>query len=657
MIKIKSLTKKIKSTIILNAVSFNLPSKGLFLINGENGSGKTTLLNIICGLDSDYEGEVYFDNINFTNLTDKERSNFIYNNISYVRQKGNLIDFLGFKKNKSILDLLNGDKKSIYHDEAYSKYSQGQQKLMILDRALKKKASVYIFDEPFNELSDSNCNEILKKLEKKSNEALVLIVSHDERSNVIKNQISITNKKIVNNFDCTSNGEIQFINTNHHKIKISSLIHNFFLKNILSFFTLFLLQILTLSMFMATCNTMSNYYKSYLREIIDNTPYVNFQTKKEVNIKNDYIYVNSVNNNGNPIYIYQSTKFLDKYAYCNKNTYSQNNNEISFNYNMKSYTFKVKLSTDIKYDGFFLSADFEKYGLSYDDDAFYVNYGKWNNDNKPVYLGTNSLKYMSCSYVRKNYVLSNNFSVDDDEIITNDSNLISSNRTDFQRIEYTENEDTFIDMNSIYPSGVKITYLQLNIEKNDSIAIVSDNKLKEISSLMNQIKFHYIFVENNKNEIIDFLCKNNISKIGFDSTLYSKDYEKLNRAYNLYSLSISRINDKSNISYSMSYFIPSYIAYNVLTILIFYAVISKNKTNNMILKSFGINKFKRYLVFYLPFIILTFLTTIISYFISLLLVYKSDLIFVFYFSWLTTTLMITSFLLFMFVGYLLTKKG
>lgn len=132
-------------------------------------------------------------------------------------------------------------------------------------------------------------------------------------------------------------------------------------------------------------------------------------------------------------------------------------------------------------------------------------------------------------------------------------------------------------MNTIYPNGVKITYLQLNIDSNNSIAIVPDNKLKEISSLMYQIKSHYIFIDNNDNEVVNFLYKNNISEIGFDSSLYSSEYEKVNSAYKIYSLSISRINNKSKISYSLFYFIPTYIAYNVLTILILYAMISKNK--------------------------------------------------------------------------------
>lgn len=655
MITVKSLTKKINSTVILDDVNFTLPSTGLFLIGGENGSGKTTLLNIICGIDSDYEGEIYFDSINFANLADKERSNFIYNNISYVRQKSNLVDFLGFENNKTVFKVLNNEAKFKSIDEKYDKYSQGQQKLMILNRALEKKASIYVFDEPFNELSDLNCTEIITKLKEKSKNALVIIVSHDERSKVIENQILISNKKVVSNIDIENSIEsASFINKNT-KIKFTPIIKKFCFKNLLSFLALFMLQILALSMFMATCNSMSNEYKPYLKEIVNNASYIYFQTKKEVNINNSYISLSSINNNDYTFKVFQSDQVLDGYAYCNEYTYSHSKAAISFDFDMKSYDFKVKVSSEIKYNGYFISKNFKQYGSSYNNATFIVENGVWNTDKKPAYINSTSIRYMSYSYAKENYTLPNNFTVNDDEIITNDINLISTNRTSFQKLEYADNKDTFTDMNLIYPDGVKITYLDLPKENSYSIAIVPDNKLKEISNLRHQIKGHYIFVDDNKDEIVDYIYKNNISSIAYDTFLYSSEYNNVYTAHKIYSLSITR-RDIDNISYSLAYFIPSYVIYIFLTILVVYITISKNRKNNMILKSFGVSKFKRYSLFFTPFIVLTLLATIISYFMSLLFLYKSDLIFIFYFSWLTTILVICSYLIFILAFYILMRK-
>ena len=63
MIIVKNLTKvykskKAKSSLALNNVSFSLPSKGLVFVVGKSGSGKSTMLNLLGGLDSLTSGEI-----------------------------------------------------------------------------------------------------------------------------------------------------------------------------------------------------------------------------------------------------------------------------------------------------------------------------------------------------------------------------------------------------------------------------------------------------------------------------------------------------------------------------------------------------------------------------------------------------------------------
>lgn len=63
MIIVKNLTKvykskKTKSCVALNNVSFSLPSKGLVFVVGKSGSGKSTMLNLLGGLDSLTSGEI-----------------------------------------------------------------------------------------------------------------------------------------------------------------------------------------------------------------------------------------------------------------------------------------------------------------------------------------------------------------------------------------------------------------------------------------------------------------------------------------------------------------------------------------------------------------------------------------------------------------------
>ena len=47
MIKITNLTKKYKNKVILNDLSYDFDTHGLYIIKGYNGAGKTTLAEYI----------------------------------------------------------------------------------------------------------------------------------------------------------------------------------------------------------------------------------------------------------------------------------------------------------------------------------------------------------------------------------------------------------------------------------------------------------------------------------------------------------------------------------------------------------------------------------------------------------------------------------
>lgn len=61
MLKLESISKTINSNQILDSVSFDFPSKGLYLLSGPNGSGKSSLLKIISGADARHDGRLLFD--------------------------------------------------------------------------------------------------------------------------------------------------------------------------------------------------------------------------------------------------------------------------------------------------------------------------------------------------------------------------------------------------------------------------------------------------------------------------------------------------------------------------------------------------------------------------------------------------------------------
>jgi ABC-type lipoprotein export system ATPase subunit len=62
------------------------------VITGESGSGKSTLLNIISGLDSYDEGELFIDGEATSHFDDSDWDEYRKNKIGYVFQNYNLID-------------------------------------------------------------------------------------------------------------------------------------------------------------------------------------------------------------------------------------------------------------------------------------------------------------------------------------------------------------------------------------------------------------------------------------------------------------------------------------------------------------------------------------------------------------------------------------
>jgi ABC-type lipoprotein export system ATPase subunit len=52
---------------VLRGISFDLESGDSLSISGPSGAGKSTLLNIISGLDDADSGDIYFDNLCFSN--------------------------------------------------------------------------------------------------------------------------------------------------------------------------------------------------------------------------------------------------------------------------------------------------------------------------------------------------------------------------------------------------------------------------------------------------------------------------------------------------------------------------------------------------------------------------------------------------------------
>jgi len=170
---------------------------------------KSTLLKAIAGL-IEYEGEIYFDSTDISNLTIKER------NISFVTQNYALYPHLNIFDNIAFpLTISQAPKKEIIERVTeVAKYlgiehcltrkpkhlSGGQQQKVALARAMVKKPQLYLFDEPLSNFDQPKRYEARQIIKKgvKDYAATAIYVTHDftEAMALADNIIVISDKKV-----------------------------------------------------------------------------------------------------------------------------------------------------------------------------------------------------------------------------------------------------------------------------------------------------------------------------------------------------------------------------------------------------------------------------------------------------------------------------
>ena len=82
------------------------------IVTGESGSGKSTLLNVISGLDSYEEGEMYIHGQETSHYTEKDLEQYRKKYIANIFQNFNLINSYTVYQNVELVLLLSGYKKS-----------------------------------------------------------------------------------------------------------------------------------------------------------------------------------------------------------------------------------------------------------------------------------------------------------------------------------------------------------------------------------------------------------------------------------------------------------------------------------------------------------------------------------------------------------------
>ncbi len=186
-----------KEITALKDTDFSVEAGEFVAIVGPSGSGKSTLLTILGGLQKPSEGEVKIDEEEFSDVSDKERTQLRFEKIGFILQASNLVPFLKVEDQLRLVNKVNGEKyekqtaddllEALNIEDLRDKYpsdlSGGEQQRVAIARALFHNPPVILADEPTASLDTERAIEVVEILarETKDKEKATIMVTHDER--------------------------------------------------------------------------------------------------------------------------------------------------------------------------------------------------------------------------------------------------------------------------------------------------------------------------------------------------------------------------------------------------------------------------------------------------------------------------------------------
>ena len=110
MIEFKNIIKNFGEKLVLNDVSHKMETGKANLIIGTSGSGKTVLQKCLVGLIEPDQGEIIYDGVSFTQMSEEERK-LLRQQIGMLFQGSALFDSMTVEDNiKFPLDMFTKDK-------------------------------------------------------------------------------------------------------------------------------------------------------------------------------------------------------------------------------------------------------------------------------------------------------------------------------------------------------------------------------------------------------------------------------------------------------------------------------------------------------------------------------------------------------------------
>lgn len=206
LIKMKNVSKIYRNgdieTKALNKVDLSINHGEFIVVLGPSGSGKSTFLNVLSGLDTPTEGEIFIEDKEISKLNQKELTKFRRENLGFIFQQYNLLSTLTARENIELgyqiaKDPFDIDEmlKSVEIDDQKDKFpnqmSGGQQQRVSIARALVKKPKILFCDEPTGALDEKTGKGILALLNQlnKKYQTTIVLITHNPAISLMADRV------------------------------------------------------------------------------------------------------------------------------------------------------------------------------------------------------------------------------------------------------------------------------------------------------------------------------------------------------------------------------------------------------------------------------------------------------------------------------------
>ena len=176
----------------LHDVNFEIEKGEFCVIVGASGAGKTTILNILGGMDTLTNGQVFLDGQEISNYDKKQLTSYRRFDIGFVFQFYNLVQNLTALENVELASEICRDPldpaatlESVGLGERLNNFpaqlSGGEQQRVSIARALAKNPKLLLCDEPTGALDYKTGKQVLALLQRTCRETgrTVIVITHN----------------------------------------------------------------------------------------------------------------------------------------------------------------------------------------------------------------------------------------------------------------------------------------------------------------------------------------------------------------------------------------------------------------------------------------------------------------------------------------------